>query len=153
MKYKIGDKVKIRKDLVVGDKYEGLIYHDTMAQEVEVKGDIVTIIDAGIDSNDIRWYNFEGFVFNYSEEMIEGLIENEELNKFESFLREVADQNAPNYGRQWNYLDDLMHSYGDAKSNIAELVKFYRTFKPKVVKKLTMAELRDIVGEDFEIVD
>ena len=41
MKYKVGDKVKIRSDLVVDENYEGWFFDKDMAQ---FKGKIVTKI-------------------------------------------------------------------------------------------------------------
>jgi hypothetical protein len=46
----------------------------------------------------------------------------------------------------------LTHGIG-VEEDVAYLVDFYKTFEKPQPKKLTMAELRDIVGEDFEIVE
>lgn len=148
-KYKVGDKVRLRKDLIVGEKYGGLTYYNGMDKEVKQKGNIVTIGETGTDSSGVRWYAFEGYTFSYTEEMIE---DEEEPNKFEAFLKEVANTNAPNYCYEWNCLRDLVDGI-DVDENVAHLAHFYKTFSPKVKKKLSMAELREIVGEDFEIVD
>jgi hypothetical protein len=79
-KYKVGDKVKIRKDLVVGCKYGRVTYFDSMEEEVSANGDnVLTIVRTGTDSSDVTWYEFEGLFFTYSEEMIEGLVEKKEI--------------------------------------------------------------------------
>ena len=161
MKYNIGDRVKIRRDLVVSEEYGNLTYLNAMKKEVE-KRDIVTIKDTGIDSKGIVWYEFEELYYTYSEAMIEGLVESstekEELqtdSKFEAFLREVACVENDNYYKQNEMLDKLINPNDyfsvDEEELINELVEFYTNFKQK--KKLTMAELREIVGEDFEIVE
>lgn len=58
MKYKVGDKVKIREDLIVGNEYGA----DDFAEEMELyKGGIATITDIYnnkyfIDVDDGEWY-------------------------------------------------------------------------------------------------
>lgn len=151
-RYKVGDVVRIREDLTVGNKYGGLTYYDGMQREVKEKGNVVTIAEAGADLSGVFWYTFEGYGFSYSDEMIKESIEDEELIKFEAFLREVANQNSPNYTHEWGCLSEIVDGE-DVDENVAQLVEFYKTFSPKTKKKLTMAELRGIVGEDFEIVD
>ena len=162
MKYNIGDRVEIRRDLVVGEKYGNLTYLDVMKKEVTEANNIVTIRDAGVDMNGIIWYEFKGLYYTYSEAMIEGLVEasteKEELqtdSKFEAFLKEVACLENDNYYKQNEMLDKLINPNDyfsvDEEELIGELVEFYTNFKQK--KKLTMAELREIVGEDFEIVE
>lgn len=40
MKYKVGDKVRVRKDLKVSKEYDGMIFNDVMSQHC---GETVTI--------------------------------------------------------------------------------------------------------------
>ena len=46
MRYKVGDKVRVRKDLVVGKSYGGYVFTRSME---EFKGEIVTI--ESVDGN------------------------------------------------------------------------------------------------------
>lgn len=87
MKYNIGDKVKIRRDLIVGERYEGLTYYDGMKKEAE-RGSF-TIDRAWIDSYGRRLYEFEECAFTYSEEMVEGLVETDR-EKFEKWMRKLS---------------------------------------------------------------
>lgn len=166
MEFKVGDRVKIRRDLVVGEEYGNLTYLNAMKKEVE-KSDIVTINDTGIDSKGIVWYEFEELYYSYSEAMIEGLVEastekenfKEELQtdgKFAAFLREVACVRNDSYYEYNEMLDKLINPNDyisvDEEELIDELVEFYTNFEP-MKKRFTMAELREIVGEDFEIVE
>ena len=63
MKYKIGDKVRIRKDLVPGDKYGGVYYVDHMD---ELKGKEAIITNVGMVA-----YQLNDFTCWWSEEMFE----------------------------------------------------------------------------------
>lgn len=81
MKYDIGDEVIIRKDLVVGDRYGGVTCFEWMKKEIEQKGNIAIIADAGVDSKGVIRYDFKGFGYSYSEQMIEGLVEKESTSK------------------------------------------------------------------------
>ena len=68
MKYKIGDKVKIRKDLVPGNCYGKVYYASTMNKFKAMKC-IVTDINDGI-------YNINNSEYWFSEEMLE-VVDNE----------------------------------------------------------------------------
>ena len=65
MKYKVGDKVKVREDLEIGETYGGLTFSVQMR---EYRGQIVTIKTADDDSyqieeDELNWY--------WTEEMLE----------------------------------------------------------------------------------
>ena len=68
-KYKVGDKVKVREDLVVGEKYGKHIAIDDM---VEFKGKEVTIKTV-IDNN--FGYGIEETNYTWTNEMFEGLVD------------------------------------------------------------------------------
>lgn len=145
--FKVGDKVRIKDEIG---------WNETSICDIdieELKKKILTVEKVGsvkqdgsyhVDICDERWA--------FSSDWLE-LVGNEELDKFKAFLIEVANMKAPNYSREYNYLCDLAHG-NDVEEDVAYLVDFYKTFEPKPQpKKLTMAELRDIVGEDFEIIE
>ena len=88
--------------------------------------------------------------------------------KFEAFLREVVDGRGMHNAVEYHWVNELLEvdvsnhvevdvsNHERAEDLIEKLVEFYAAFKPsekKEKKKLTMAELREIVGEDFEIVE
>lgn len=65
MRYKVGDKVKVRSDLVVGKEYENFIFKSEMEKN---KGDILTI-----DNYYEGGYWLRGARFVWSEDMFETL--------------------------------------------------------------------------------
>ena len=67
MRYKVGDKVRVRKDLVVGKNYGGYIFARSME---EFKGEIVTIESVDGDHYHIEEDKFE-FKFGWVDEMLE----------------------------------------------------------------------------------
>ena len=69
MKYKVGDKVKVKEDLEIGETYGGLTFSVQMR---EYRGQIVTIKTADDDSyqieeDELNWY--------WTEEMLEDVEE------------------------------------------------------------------------------
>jgi hypothetical protein len=142
--FKVGDKVRIKDE--IGFNETSIINIEELKKKVltvEYVGDIRQDGSYHVDICDEKWA--------FSSDWLE-LVENEELNKFKAFLMEVANVKASSYSREFNYLWDLTHGIG-VEEDVAYLVDFYKTFEKPQPKKLTMAELRDIVGEDFEIVE
>ena len=72
-KYKIGDRVKIREDLEVNEKYGAHYFVDSM---YEMRGLTLTIDEVYDDGT----YRVKEIGYNWTEEMIEGLAE-ETINK------------------------------------------------------------------------
>lgn len=84
MKYKVGDRVRIRNDLVSDMKYNGL----TFAEEMECyKGKILTIADIDGDG-DYRMK--EEFQWYWCDEMIEGLVEPIKTN-LDHYAKDILD--------------------------------------------------------------
>ena len=75
MKYKVGDKVKVREDLKLG--WYGCI--NTTGKMCELVGKTVTIANRNHDTYNIA----ELFGFNWTDEMFEGLAENNKEIKME----------------------------------------------------------------------
>ena len=71
-KYKVGDKVKVREDLVVGKIYEG---QSTVSDMVEFKGKEVTIERTSCSGNDE--YRIKELGYTWTNEMFEGLVAKE----------------------------------------------------------------------------
>jgi hypothetical protein len=73
MKYKVGDKVRIREDLVVGNKYGADTYVSDMAQH---KGEITTVVYV-TDRN--KYKLAVDTYWNWTEEMLEDCIEKDNI--------------------------------------------------------------------------
>ena len=76
MKYKLGDKIRVRSDLMVGYIYGADIFNSAMALPTVTIKDIIFIHDTiGRPTGTV--YKVEENSFNYTEEMLDGLFENE----------------------------------------------------------------------------
>lgn len=131
MRYKIGDKVRVREDIKAGIRYEGI---DVVEDMLQYRGNIATIINIEDDkfitlSIDRRWY--------WSSEMLEhvkegGIHLNIEMTKKENFINDrvlVYLKKNKDYG---NSADDTLELFGsvayavrlhDKLSRIAQLSK------------------------------
>ena len=99
MKYKVGDKVRVRKDLVLGDYYGGICYTDGMN---EFKGKECVITDIDTISYQINDYGFW-----WTDEMLE-YVDNEEM--FESVDDEkVLEYALEKLGMSKEELEDEMN--------------------------------------------
>ena len=63
MKYKIGDKVRVRKDLVLGNKYGGIIYASNMDKFKNKECDITSVTN--------KAYHINGSGHWWTDEMLE----------------------------------------------------------------------------------
>jgi hypothetical protein len=152
MKYKVGDKVKVRDDLVVDYKYGSDAFVDGMSA---LKGKVVTIKTC-FTSRDK--YAIEGSDYAWTDEMFED--DSEEIAKFRAFLEEVADYRSDEYMEQYlrlSYIMGIGEVDDDEKMDEAvnKLCDFYKTFTPtkETKKKMTKAEIEDALGYKIEIVE
>lgn len=151
-KYKAGDKVVIRKDVIVLEGYGTKTFVHTMAKICNAHNYILTIKKVCEDGTYVMEEDDTGVEFCWTDEMIEKLYGD---TKFEAFLKEVVDPDSgyhENY-EAWFHIRDL--SGGNSKKeNIQWLVDFYDNFVPKneVAKKMTKAEIEAELGYSIEIV-
>lgn len=83
MKYKVGDKVRVRKDLILGKMYGSNPFSNTFTLNmITLLGKVVTIQSC---LNDI--YSIEGHISLLVDDMIEGLAE-EDFDENTEALRE-----------------------------------------------------------------
>lgn len=75
MKYKVGDKVRIRKDLKVGERYNGVIVREEM---IELVGKTLTISDVhNFGEDDIDYYlNEDENCYYWTDSMFEDAMTN-----------------------------------------------------------------------------
>jgi hypothetical protein len=154
MKYKVGDKVKVRDDLVVGNCYSYYAYCGDM---VNFKGKTVTIKSVAYDFYRIEEDRQTSCWADGMFEDVEG--DEAEIAKFRAFLKEVADYRVDGYSTQYKRLRDIIvadtifRSNKEIDGDIEYLCNFYRTFKPTEKKKMTKAEIEDALGYKIEIVE
>lgn len=156
MKYKVGDKVKVRDDLMVGSCYDYYAYCGDM---VNFRSKIVTIKTVAYD-----FYRIEEDrqTSCWTDGMFEDVNTDEaETAKFKAFLEEVANLDADDYDKEYAMLKDIVdcgynahykdkYDYDEAVNG---LCNFYRKFKPTEKKKMTKAEIEDALGYKIEIVE
>ena len=102
MKYKVGDKVKVKEDLEIGETYGGLTFSVQMR---EYRGQIVTIKTADDDSyqieeDELNWYWTDEMLEDVEEEMsledfLNALWKNPEIiiNKFSNMYEDCKKVN------------------------------------------------------------
>lgn len=160
MKYKVGDKVKVRDDLMVGHCYSYYAYCGNM---VNFRGKTVTIKSVAYDFYRIEedrqtscWT--DGMFEDVNENDVDDEDDETETAKFRAFLEEVANLDADGYNEEYATLKRIMeHGQNggydgyDYKEYVDNLCNFYRTFAPK--KKMTKAEIEDALGYKIEIVE
>lgn len=162
MKYKVGDKVRIRRDLKVGNFYDEWLLTDEMEEDIKSNDYILTISKAYIAyDNKTPVYNYKKNTlrmdlcskWELTESMIEGLVETEltDREKFEGWMRKLSSSDS--LGRQWiafNNLTMLEPNDDEYESNL-EIVS---DFLFGVVKKnMTKAEIEAELGYEIEIVE
>jgi hypothetical protein len=164
MKYKIGDKVRIRRDLVVDksyakDPHDFCTYIKDMKDVAEKNNYILTIEDTYFRED--RYIMLEDEEdYSWTDEMIEGLVEEKSIDreKFEAFLKEVVDGTKDcdeNY-EAWSKIHDLTNGKCFSKKEVIQwLTDFYYNFVPKDenIKKMTKAEIEAELGYKIEIVE
>lgn len=165
MKFKVGDKVTIRKDLS-RDEY------NVVSDMEEYRGKVATIVELRDDGNylidlDDRWWYWDDSMFEESkeekekEDEVENKTENE---KFRAFLNEVArgDKSSDSYYFiTYSKLYDVVLPNDDLSENevstlIDEIVEFYSNFEPKPTpkpKKMTLKEIEEKFGYKIELVE
>ncbi len=91
MKYKVGDKVRVRKDLEIGKTYDDLTFNRAMET---FKGRTLTI-----KSLDITFYKLEEdeFKFSWSESMLEAVKATKYITIKEKTLKKYQDKAKKNF--------------------------------------------------------
>lgn len=125
MKYKVGDRVKVRKDLELGKAYGSNAFCNTLTLNMlPVLGEVVTIQSCYNDA-----YGIEGYIFLLSDEMIEGLAEEaqteepvklytwQDLCDYEILLHEkwrIANEQRNEQGQELSVMHTLRQEYMEA---------------------------------------
>ncbi len=151
MKYRIGDKVKIRKDLVVGESYSdadhGSCYFAEDMETIKEKYDYVTIKSCSSYQDD-RYQICEcDFGYWWSDEMFE----ESDRHKFERWMRDLSRLDGDS--DVWDAFNDLSFMEEDdiGYEEKLKLVTDYLFGEEK--KKMTKAEIEAELGYKIEIVE
>lgn len=83
MKFKVGDKVRVREDLVVNKRYDGYLFSKFMEG---YKGKIFTIKDVDDDSYELREANYW-----WTDEMLEEAKEDKMEKTFREVIRDIKE--------------------------------------------------------------
>ena len=149
MKFKVGDKVRIRKDLKVHKEYDNIIYDDTMSK---YKGKIATISGFGIRH---YYLDIDNRYNCWTDEMLEPVKEDviEYKNKIYDVYKEIdCDNNKFNKVLQLKevkeeILDDIEKEY---------LENVIRPFRNRIIgiekRECYMSDL-DVESEIISIID
>lgn len=167
MKYKVGDRVRVRSDLEVSSIDEEIKKYGVSlnSEMVSMGGKVVTISDTNG-----KYYNIRGCDYLWADETFEGYagkITKEELFNMpigtkiitdkgkefvfdeESFINEDALIYDYNIDDSLNLIDD---SYYGTKI-VKVLEPEYKTVWKEVPKKMTLKEIEELVGGPVEIVE
>nr|DAF66676.1 MAG TPA: hypothetical protein [Bacteriophage sp.] len=90
-KFKVGDKVRLKKGLKVGTFYGGVLLSQSMKKSAEADGGIHEVIEIKITKASTTYYLDHTLSYTYGEEVLE-LVEEEEKTKndLKDFLEALA---------------------------------------------------------------
>lgn len=153
MKYKIGDKVRIKKDLVVNNDYGYDCYIEEMDDIAKENDYILTIEDCVFNNTEyIMVEDSEGC--SWTDEMIEGLVTDEMIEeptdreKFEGWMRKLSSLKSED--RVWNAFNYCVTTEPNKRGYEDEL-KIISDYL--FAKKMTKAEIEAELGYSIEIVE
>ena len=151
MKYKIGDKVRIRRDLVAGKGYYTGHSKDTdnytFGMDELVKNHDYVLTIAKYANNDTEYEMLESDRFWWTESMIEGLAETTDREKFEEWMRKLSSLDG--YDERWEAFNNCVTLEPDEKG-YEDNLKIISDYL--FGKKMTKAEIEAELGYDIEIV-
>lgn len=149
-KYKVGDKVRVRSDLVVGEDYGINAFVDSMEK---FKGDTL-IIKRVLPDGD---YFTEGNSFYWTDEMLEEIKENEmEYSENDILVSKNGDKRKVLGVCGQAYIISNWKEYDVAggahtQKELDELG--YTLYQEPEVKKMTVSEIQDALGHKVEVVE
>lgn len=160
MKYKIGDKVRIRRDLVVNNDYGCDCYIEEM-DDIAKENDYILTIEECVFNN-TEYIMVEGSEgCSWTDEMIEGLVTDEMIEeptdreKFEGWMRKLSRLDSKD--DTWKAFDRLTYLEADDvedKGDFEKALKLVADYLFGVEKKkMTKAEIEAELGYSIEIVE
>lgn len=147
MKYKIGDKVRIKRGLEAHHRYGNNSYVSAMDRVAKDNDYILTI--RGYNSTLTQYTMDEDKdCWLWTDEMIEGLVEPTDREKFEGWMRKLSSLEYDN--DVWNAFNYLVATEPNEKGYENKL-KIVSDFL--FAKKMTKAEIEAELGYSIEIVE
>lgn len=158
MKFKVGDKVRVRKDLVVGSYYNHAFFISDMKK---FKGKIVEIREVF----NIAGYYIKGSIYMFGEDMLEPIkFTKSDLKDGDKITFRNGEVGI--YTGDETYIDGLCncHINNDLTNNGSrgselDIVKVERPKKYKTIyerekaRKMTVKEISEALGYEVEVVD
>ena len=86
MKYKVGDRVKVREDLEIDNAYGGITFLKDMARLCGKTATIEVVFDKGA-----YWLKEDEYKYNYAEEMLEPVVTNFDKAKEELTIEKFTN--------------------------------------------------------------
>lgn len=148
MKYKIGDKVRIKKGLKFGE-YGNDSYTSTMDKMVKKYDYILTVSECLPYKTAYKMEKCGAY--HWTEEMIEGLADLTDREKFEGWIRKLSSLDF--YDPVWDAFNFTVTSEPNEKGyeDKLKVVSDYLFGAKK--KKMTKAEIEAKLGYEIEIVE
>jgi len=139
MKYKVGDKVILKSNLVDGESYGGVTYVDSIPSVCEI---------SSCNKDDSYYQVVNNWLI--TDEMIEGLAEPTDREKFEEWMKLLC--NLDGFSVVWNAFNRCVTSNPDDSNyeNDLEVVSDFLFGENK--KKMTKSEIEAELGYKIEII-
>lgn len=150
MKYKVGDRVKIREDLIIGHDYGSNDYINDMDNIAKSNNYILTISDYSCNNKQYRMVEAYGQCWNWTDEMIEGLVGSTDREKFEGWMRKLAALDS--FDEVWLAFLYCAEHDSDASEYDDNLKAVSDYLFGAEKKKMTQAEIEAELGYEIEIV-
>lgn len=163
MKYKVGDKVRIKRDLKQEDDYK----FGVVSEMEELKGQIVTIVR--IDGDAYTLEEDKG-AWSWSEDMFEGLVEfkksdlrDGDVVTYRDGRRRIVTDNAMclrgindvGHLPTSDFTEDLRKENGNTECDIIRVerpTQYEEVFKREDKRKMTIKEIEKELGCSIEII-
>ena len=144
MKYKVGDKVRIRSDLIVGEKYGKLDFFSDMAK---LKGQEVIINEVSQSGN----YYIEEIGYYYAEEMFEEIM----MTNFDKVKEELALQDIQKDNTAQFTLCNVIHKVKNERDctdrSCSECVRWLEAeYEPEFKLVVVLTEAEKVILENVD---
>lgn len=158
--YNIGDKVKIRRDLVINETYDGWLWIEQIQEDAEHNNYVFTISNV-IKKYDRYTYWYEEDTRNprhweLTDEMIEGLATDTDEEKFKAWMTKLAEINCNDYENVWKAFDRIKYyyteeSHKDGENTLDNDIEILWNYLNVPVKEMTLSEIEAELGYKIKI--